>query len=97
LYLWLTSFDRLLSIFVSSYAPSQADVVVFQAIASSPDVKKYPQAARWWAHIKSWESEHASLAGEKKELSSYGPAKGSTSARKSLSPSQSQILLPRQY
>ncbi|KAA1098129.1 hypothetical protein PGT21_029099 [Puccinia graminis f. sp. tritici] len=62
------------------YAPSQADVVVFQAIASSHDVKKYPQAARWWAHIKSWESEHASLPGEKKELSSYGPAKESTSA-----------------
>ncbi|KAA1106236.1 Translation elongation factor 1 beta [Puccinia graminis f. sp. tritici] len=66
--------------YIEGYAPSQADVVVYQAIASSPDVKKYPQAARWWAHIKSWESEHASLPGEKKELSSYGPAKGSTSA-----------------
>ncbi|POW01573.1 hypothetical protein PSHT_12481 [Puccinia striiformis] len=65
--------------YIEGYAPSQADVVVFQAVPSSPDVKKYPQSARWWAHIQSWESEHASLEGEKKELSSYGPAKGSTS------------------
>lgn len=72
----LTTFHPLLF----SYCPSQADVVVFSAIASSPDVKKYPHSARWWSHIKSWENDHASLPGEKKELSSYGPAKGSTSA-----------------
>lgn len=66
--------------YIEGYCPSQADVVVFSAIASSPDVKKYPHSARWWSHIKSWENDHASLPGEKKELSSYGPAKGSTSA-----------------
>ncbi|KAH9808399.1 hypothetical protein DFH28DRAFT_944329 [Melampsora americana] len=66
--------------YIEGFAPSQADVVVYSAVASSPDVKKYPHSARWWSHIKSWENEHSSLPGEKKELSTYGPAKGSTSA-----------------
>ncbi|EGG11479.1 uncharacterized protein MELLADRAFT_33161, partial [Melampsora larici-populina 98AG31] len=65
--------------YIEGYTPSQADVVVYSAVASSPDVKKYPHSARWWSHIKSWENEHSSLPGEKKELSTYGPAKGSTS------------------
>ncbi|KAG0147864.1 hypothetical protein CROQUDRAFT_655656 [Cronartium quercuum f. sp. fusiforme G11] len=66
--------------YIEGYAPSQADVTVYSAIASCPDVKTYPHSARWWSHIKSWENEHSSLPGEKKELSTYGPAKGSTSA-----------------
>ncbi|CAH7685848.1 elongation factor EF-1 beta subunit [Phakopsora pachyrhizi] len=67
--------------YIEGYAPSQADVVVFSAIASSPDAKKYPNSSRWWSHIKSWENEHSSLPGEKKELSSYGPPKSSSSAK----------------
>ncbi|MBW0511746.1 hypothetical protein O181_051461 [Austropuccinia psidii MF-1] len=65
--------------YIEGYSPSQADVVVYQAVPSSPDAAKYPNSARWWAHIKSWENEHSSLPGEKKELSSYGPPKASPS------------------
>ncbi|KAF8180712.1 hypothetical protein K438DRAFT_1725406 [Mycena galopus ATCC 62051] len=46
--------------YVEGYTPSQADVVVFKAITSSPTT---PNALRWYTHIKSYTSEFASLAG----------------------------------
>ncbi|KAJ7756332.1 hypothetical protein B0H16DRAFT_698682 [Mycena metata] len=48
--------------YVEGYTPSQADVVVFKAI-SAPDATSHPHIARWYTHIKSYASEHASLAG----------------------------------
>jgi elongation factor 1-beta len=58
----------------SSYAPTQADVVSFKALKSSPDATKYPYAARWYKHIASWESEFATLPGDAtKAYSTYGP------------------------
>lgn len=45
------------------YTPSQADVVVFKAIASAPDATAHPAVARWYSHIKSYEPEFGSLSG----------------------------------
>ncbi|KAG8696007.1 Translation elongation factor 1 beta [Ceratobasidium sp. 394] len=50
--------------YVEGYTPSQADVGVFKAVGSAPDKATYPHAARWYAHIKSYEAEHTSLPGD---------------------------------
>ncbi|KAG8746925.1 Translation elongation factor 1 beta [Ceratobasidium sp. 414] len=50
--------------YVEGYTPSQADVGVFKSVGSAPDKATYPNAARWYAHIKSYEAEHASLPGD---------------------------------
>lgn len=42
------------------YTPSQADVHVFQAL--SQDLG-YPNVARWYKHVKSYEPEFATLSG----------------------------------
>ena len=44
--------------FVFSYVPSQADVVVFQAITSAPSAK-HPHALRWFNHVKSYQAQFA--------------------------------------
>ncbi|KAJ7146191.1 hypothetical protein C8R44DRAFT_756823 [Mycena epipterygia] len=49
--------------YLSGYTPSQADVVVFKAITSPPSAETSPHVARWYTHIKSYASEHASLPG----------------------------------
>ncbi|KAJ3569116.1 hypothetical protein NP233_g5269 [Leucocoprinus birnbaumii] len=49
--------------YVEGYTPSQADVHVFKAISSTPDAKAVPHVARWYTHINSYASEHASLPG----------------------------------
>ena len=46
--------------FVISYTPSQADVAVFKAL--SQDLG-YPNVARWYKHIKSYEAEFSTLSG----------------------------------
>ncbi|KZV78368.1 hypothetical protein EXIGLDRAFT_757758 [Exidia glandulosa HHB12029] len=51
--------------YLEGYEPSQADVQAFKAIPSAPGAE-YPHVARWYAHIKSWEAEHANLAGSSK-------------------------------
>lgn len=59
-----------------SYAPSQADVVTFKAVPKEPAVEKFPHAYRWYNHIKSYESEFASLPGDpSKAFTTYGPEK----------------------
>jgi len=45
---------------IISYTPSQADVVVFKAL--SQDLG-YPNVARWYKHIKSYEAEFSTLSG----------------------------------
>ncbi|KAF9646155.1 hypothetical protein BDM02DRAFT_3130587 [Thelephora ganbajun] len=50
---------RSLSSFIS-YTPSQADVTVFKAL--SQDLG-YPNVARWYKHIKSYEAEFSTLSG----------------------------------
>ncbi|KAK3943745.1 elongation factor 1-beta [Diplogelasinospora grovesii] len=56
------------------YAPSQADVAVFKALKSAPDAEKYPNAARWYKHIASYEDDFATLPGDAaKPYTVYGP------------------------
>jgi elongation factor 1-beta len=57
-----------------SYSASQADVVVFKALSASPDAAKYPNAARWYKHIASYEDDFATLPGDaSKPYTVYGP------------------------
>ncbi|KAJ6461211.1 EF-1 guanine nucleotide exchange domain-containing protein [Mycena vitilis] len=51
--------------YVEGYTPSQADVVVFKTISSesAPKAATNPHVARWFSHIKSYESEFSSLPG----------------------------------
>ncbi|KAL5336960.1 hypothetical protein BJX70DRAFT_400138 [Aspergillus crustosus] len=60
--------------YVVGHAPSQADVVSFKAFSSAPDAEKYPNVARWYKHIASYDSEFSSLPGDaSKEYTAYGP------------------------
>ncbi|KAK9350606.1 hypothetical protein V1523DRAFT_419275 [Lipomyces doorenjongii] len=60
--------------FISGYSPSQADVIVFKAVGSNPDAKTYPNAARWYSNIASYESEFSDLAGDAAaDIASLGP------------------------
>ncbi|CAK5271089.1 unnamed protein product [Mycena citricolor] len=49
--------------YIEGYTPSQADVVVFKAIAAAPRAETNPHVARWYTHIQSYAAEHASLPG----------------------------------
>nr|CAD60576.1 unnamed protein product [Podospora anserina] len=56
------------------YSASQADVVVFKALSSAPDAAKYPNAARWYKHIASYEEEFTTLPGDASQpYTVYGP------------------------
>ncbi|KAM7191145.1 elongation factor 1-beta [Naviculisporaceae sp. PSN 640] len=60
--------------YVSGYTPSQADVAVFKALKSAPDAEKYPNAARWYKHIATYEAEFNTLEGDAtKPYTVYGP------------------------
>ncbi|KAF4920371.1 Elongation factor 1-beta [Colletotrichum viniferum] len=66
---WLTTRS-----YIVGHSPSQADVAVYKALSSAPDAEKYPNAARWYKHISSYESEFATLPGDaSKAYSVYGP------------------------
>ena len=57
------------------YAPSQADVAVFKALPSAPAAATYPHSARWYSHIQSYETEHATLPGDASApATAYGPS-----------------------
>ncbi|GAA5977729.1 hypothetical protein JCM10908_005072 [Rhodotorula pacifica] len=61
--------------YVEGYTPSQADVAVFKALPSAPDAASYPHTARWYKHIQSYETEHATLPGDaSKAYTAYGPS-----------------------
>jgi elongation factor 1-beta len=66
---WLTTRS-----YIVGYTPSQADVATFKALSSAPDAEKYPNAARWYSHIATYESEFATLPGDaSKAYTTYGP------------------------
>jgi elongation factor 1-beta len=69
---WLTTRS-----YIVGYGPSQADVACFKALKSAPEAGKYPNAARWFKHIATYESEFATLPGDaSKSFSAYGPEEG---------------------
>jgi elongation factor 1-beta len=48
--------------------------VTFKAFSGAPDADKYPNVARWYKHIASYESEFSSLPGDaSKAYTTYGP------------------------
>jgi len=59
--------------YIEGYEASAADAVVFEALKGAPDAK-YSHAARWYKHIASFGDKRKSLAGQRKDLSAYGPA-----------------------
>jgi len=60
--------------YIVGYSPSQADVVCFKAITTPPAAAKFPNAARWYKHIASYEAEFGKLPGDaSKAYSTYGP------------------------
>jgi len=60
--------------YVAGYSASQADAVVFKALSSAPDAAKYPNAARWYKHIASYEDDFPTLPGDaSKPYTVYGP------------------------
>ncbi|KAL2133235.1 hypothetical protein VTI74DRAFT_2700 [Chaetomium olivicolor] len=60
--------------YITGYSASQADVVVYKALSAVPDAAKYPNAARWYKHIASYEPEFATLPGDaSKPYTVYGP------------------------
>lgn len=61
--------------YIDGYTPSQADVVVFQALSGAPSADLC-HALRWYNQIKSYTSSFSSLPGIKKPLDQYGPAGG---------------------
>ncbi|KAI5466380.1 elongation factor 1-beta [Mariannaea sp. PMI_226] len=66
---WLTTRS-----YIVGQSASQADVAVFKAVQSAPDAVKYPNAARWYKHIQSYESEFSTLEGDASAAySTYGP------------------------
>ncbi|KAK4136282.1 hypothetical protein BT67DRAFT_237441 [Trichocladium antarcticum] len=60
--------------YIAGYSASQADAVVFKALSAAPDAAKYPNAARWYKHIASYEDEFPTLPGDaSKPYTVYGP------------------------
>ena len=61
-----------LACYIHRYEPSQADVVVFQAVGGAPSAD-LAHALRWYNHILSYGNDTAGFNGAKKPLSAYGP------------------------
>jgi len=60
--------------YLEGFSPSQADVVVFNAITYKINPAKFPQSARWFRHISSFKDEFHSLPGDpNKPCSAFGP------------------------
>jgi len=49
--------------YVEGYTPSQADVHAFKAVGTAPNASKFPHAARWFEHVKSYSAEYDTLPG----------------------------------
>ncbi|KAJ5635718.1 uncharacterized protein N7484_009031 [Penicillium longicatenatum] len=66
---WLTTRS-----YIVGFSPSQADVAIFKALSTAPEVAKYPHAARWYKHIVSYDDDFATLPGDAaKPYTVYGP------------------------
>eukprot|EP00656_Telonema_subtile_P035837 TRINITY_DN397_c0_g1_i10.p1 TRINITY_DN397_c0_g1~~TRINITY_DN397_c0_g1_i10.p1 ORF type:complete len:257 (+),score=99.56 TRINITY_DN397_c0_g1_i10:90-860(+) len=62
--------------YIGGYVPTQQDVTEFNALAAAPDAKKFPNAARWYAHIASFNvAVRASLPGAASGVAPVAKAK----------------------
>uniref|UniRef100_A0A672YG55 Elongation factor 1-beta n=1 Tax=Sphaeramia orbicularis TaxID=375764 RepID=A0A672YG55_9TELE len=59
--------------YIEGFVPSQADVVVFDAVTTPPPADLC-HALRWFRHIQSYQNQKNSLPGVCKPLGQYGPA-----------------------
>jgi len=60
--------------YITGTSPSQADVAVFNAVSRTPGPTKYPQVARWYKHIGSFQDDFSTLPGDTSaSASTYGP------------------------
>ncbi|XP_064100258.1 elongation factor 1-beta'-like [Macrobrachium nipponense] len=59
--------------YIEGYAPTQADVSVFEGIGKAPSAS-FPHALRWYNQISSFGAEKSKFPGEKKALSNSAPA-----------------------
>ncbi|CAO1617967.1 unnamed protein product [Sympodiomycopsis kandeliae] len=50
--------------YIDGHAPSKADVAVFEAV-KAPNATTFPNVARWFAHIASFEADHPNFPGDK--------------------------------
>ncbi|PYH65804.1 elongation factor 1-beta/delta [Aspergillus vadensis CBS 113365] len=66
---WLTTRS-----YIVGFSPTQANVAVFKALSTAPEVAKHPHAARWYKHIVSYDDDFATLPGDAaKPYTVYGP------------------------
>jgi elongation factor 1-beta len=73
--------------YIVGYTPSQADVTCYKALSAAPDAAKYPNAARWYKHIHSHETEFETLPGEQStDISKYGPETVATTVSPAAAP-----------
>jgi len=71
--------------YIEGFQPSQADVVVFQALSGRPTVD-LTHVLRWYQHISSYGAEKTSLPGVKKHLDEYGPTAAKAKAAADVKP-----------
>ncbi|EJT97215.1 elongation factor 1-beta [Dacryopinax primogenitus] len=67
--------------YVDGHVPSQADVGVFNSLGSAPSPAEFPHSARWYKHIQSYASEHATLPGDKASSSKLFSAASAVPAK----------------
>ena len=59
---------------LNRYGVSQADVACFKALKDAPPAARYPNAARWYKHVATYEDEFPTLPGDaSKPYTVYGP------------------------
>ncbi|TGZ62449.1 hypothetical protein CRM22_007433 [Opisthorchis felineus] len=68
--------------YVEGYQPSQADVVIYEAVNKKPSAK-YENALRWYTHIESFGDERQSFPGQKKSIDQYGSSTSEVSTKAS--------------
>merc|ERR1719421_1294430 len=62
--------------YIGGYVPTQQDIAEFNAMSSAPCSKQFPHAARWYAHIASFNmAVRASLPGAAAAPAAAAPAK----------------------
>ncbi|KAK8089843.1 hypothetical protein PG997_004804 [Apiospora hydei] len=77
--------------YIVGHTPSQADVATFKALSAAPDAAKYPNAARWYKHIATFEDEFATLSGDaSKPYTAYGPEESDLTVNPAKAPEKAE-------